>query len=130
MTINDQSGQTPLPEFIVRALLTELSTNDNVRTLFITDPKAALVHVGMTAAEADVALLGSICLHNATLPGKEALAAALETYVQALTSTDAHTLPFCSLGPASIAHDHVPVHQLLEPGHRLQGHPGSIRTVL
>jgi putative modified peptide len=74
-------------------LLDKLSSDDAFRTLFQSDPRAALAKLGHVTPEADVGKEGVdpvICLNGARLASKEAIRKARTELMQRLTSSVFH----------------------------------------
>jgi putative modified peptide len=91
----EKAGHPPLSDALANHLLDLLANDDAFRAVFASDPHAALLAAGLTAAQADAALEGPSCLRVTELASKESIADARDRLKHSLTSEGAHTVVFC-----------------------------------
>lgn len=91
-TVPPLSSHSPLSLHLAENLLERLSTDDDFRALFVHDPAAALMAVGMSSDEAAAALVGPSCMLVHMLASKEDIARARGVLSSYLTSAGTHTV--------------------------------------
>lgn len=97
------TAHPPLPIEAATRLLGLLATDDGFRDLFVSEPREALLRVGLVDWQADAALAGRSCLAVRTLASKEMIDASRDRLLSSLTSRAAHTVvfTFAEGGPAA-----------------------------
>lgn len=97
------TAHPPLPIEAATRLLGLLATDDGFRDLFVSEPREALLRLGLVDWQADAALAGRSCLAVRTLASKEMIDASRDRLLSSLTSRAAHTVvfTFAEGGPAA-----------------------------
>ncbi|GHH54143.1 NHLP-related RiPP peptide [[Pseudomonas] boreopolis] len=88
----NEAGHPPLGPAVADQLLARLSGDDAFRTLFGTDPAAALRELGVSESDAKAAVSGESCLHAKQLASKEEIAGTREALLGYLTAQGSHTV--------------------------------------
>ncbi|WP_363799409.1 NHLP-related RiPP peptide [Lysobacter firmicutimachus] len=89
-----QGGHPPLAPEIADKLLDLLSSDDQFRQLFASNPEGALQSVGLAPLQSEAALTGGSCLNVSLLASKEELQASRDVLRDYFTSAGTHTVVF------------------------------------